>query len=228
MKKELLTALLITFAVCSVGCSGDTAEESKNTAPESTQAVTEITEPATEPETCVPVETMRERNIESAEKFDYEIYDGKVIITKYKGDEEYVEIPAEVEGVPVGEIGFYCFEADNNLISVALPETVEIIGEGAFMCCPSLSQINMPLALREIQRGAFVDCTALTEMTIPETVTRVYEEAFTGCTGMTSLTIANPDLAYENWGIEPLENLLVYAPSGSAAEAWVSEMGKLG
>lgn len=227
MKKELLTALLITFAVCSFGCSGKTAEENQNAPTESTQAVTEA-DPVTETGTDAPPETVRDRNIESAEKFDYEIYEGKAIITKYKGTEQNVEIPAEVEGAPVCEIGFYCFEADNDLISVALPETVEIIGEGAFMSCPSLSQINMPLALSEIQRGAFVNCTSLTEMTIPETVTRVYEEAFTGCTGMTSLTIMNPDLAYENWGIEPLENLLVYAPSGSAAEAWVSAMGKLG
>ena len=45
---------------------------------------------------------------------------------------------------------------------------------------------------------------------------------------MTSLTIMNPDLAYESWGLEDLPNLVVYAPEGSSAAAWASDMGKLG
>ena len=226
MRKVLLTAMLAVLAVCSTGCT-DKKAESKSSSSESSQSVTE-TEPETEIETYEPLATVRDRNIEESEKFDYEVYDGRVIITKYKGNETNVEIPAEVEGTPVCEIGFYCFEANYDLQSVALPESVNIIGEGAFMGCTSLSQINMPANLQEIQRGAFVSCTSLTELTLPETVTRVYEEAFTDCTGLTSLTIMNPDLAYENWGIEPLENLWLYAPFGSAAEAWISAMGKLG
>ncbi|MBP3267801.1 MAG: leucine-rich repeat domain-containing protein, partial [Ruminococcus sp.] len=78
------------------------------------------------------------------------------------------------------------------------------------------------------QRGAFVGCVSIPEMTLPATVTRVQEEAFTACEGMTSLTIMNPDLAYENWGLEDLPNLVVYAPEGSSAAAWASAMGKLG
>ncbi len=226
MKKILLSALFITFAAVSFGCGGKKVESS---VPESsqTETVTE-TEPVTEIQTYEPLVDVRERNIIESEELDYELFDGKAIITKYNGNEANVVIPSEIEGYPVNEIGFYCFEANYNLESVILPESVTIIGEGAFMDCASLSQINIPAGLQEIQRGAFVGCAGLTEMTLPETVSRVYEEAFTGCQGMTSLTILNPDLAYENWGLEDLINLTVYAPSGSAAEAWVSEMGKLG
>lgn len=223
MKKTLLMGLLAVLTAAAVGCSEkvtNTESQPEQTEPE-TEAVTEL-------ETYEPLATVRERNIEEAGDFDYEIYEGRTIITKYNGKEANVTLPAEIEGTPVCEVGFYCFEANFQLESVTLPETVDIIGEGAFMDCASLSQINIPANLKEVQRGAFVGCTSIPEMTLPATVERVWEEAFTGCTGMSSLTIMNPDLAYESWGLEELPNLVVYAPEGSAAAAWASSMGKLG
>ena len=224
MKRTFLIALLAVFTAVSVGCS----DKVENTASESVIETQPETEAATELDTYEPLATVRERNIEENGDFDYEIYEGRTIITKYNGNAANVELPAEMEGVPVCEVGFYCFEANYQLESVTLPETVDIIGEGAFMDCASLSQINIPANLKEVQRGAFVGCISLSEMTLQSTVTRVQEEAFTGCEGMYSLTIMNPDLAYESWGLEDLPNLVVYAPAGSAVEAWASQMGKLG
>lgn len=224
MRKTMFMFLLAAaVAVSSFGCSSSKTEESS-----SETSVQPETEAATELETYEPLATVRERNIEEAGDFDYEIYEGRTIITKYNGKAASVEIPAEMEGVPVCEIGFYCFEANYQLESVTIPESVDIIGEGAFMDCGSLSQINIPANLKEVQRGAFVGCVSLSEMTLPATVTRVQEEAFTACEGMYSLTIMNPDLAYESWGLEDLPNLVVYAPEGSSAAAWASAMGKLG
>ena len=223
MKKMIMTLLLsAAVAASAFGCSSKKVGESQ---PETQQPETEA---VTEPDTYEPLATVRERNIEEAGDFDYEIYEGRTIITKYKGKAASVEIPSEIEGTPVCEIGFYCFEANFQLESVTLPESVDIIGEGAFMDCSSLTQINIPANLKEVQRGAFVGCIGLSEMTLPATVTRVQEEAFTACEGMFSLTIMNPDLAYENWGLEDLPNLVVYAPEGSSAAAWASAMGKLG
>ena len=224
MRKTMFMFLLAAaVAVSSFGCSSSKTEESS-----SETSVQPETEAATELETYEPLVSVRERNIEEGDVFDYEIYEGRTIVTKYKGEAANVEIPAEIEGTPVCEIGFYCFEANYQLESVTLPESVDIIGEGAFMDCGSLSQINIPANLKEVQRGAFVGCVSLSEMTLPATVTRVQEEAFTACEGMTSLTIMNPDLAYESWGLEDLPGLIVYAPEGSAAAAWASAMGKLG
>lgn len=223
MKKTLFAVLLAAVAAASCGCNEKVGDSSS-----ANVTVESQTEAATELETYEPLATVRERNIEEAGDFDYEIYEGRTIITKYNGKEANVELPAEIEGTPVCEVGFYCFEANYQLESVTLPETVDIIGEGAFMDCASLSQINIPANLKEVQRGAFVGCASIPEMTLPATVTRVQEEAFTACSGMTSLTILNPDLAYESWGLEDLPNLTVYAPEGSAAADWASAMGKLG
>ena len=223
MKKTLFTLLLASAVAVAAGCS---KAEDVPSQPSEVQPETE--EVVTEPDSYEPLATVRERNIEETGDYNYEIYEGRTIITKYNGNAANVEIPAEIEGTPVCEIGFYCFEANYQLESVTLPESVDIIGEGAFMDCGSLSQINIPANLKEVQRGAFVGCVSIPEMTLPATVTRVQEEAFTACEGMTSLTIMNPDLAYESWGLEDLPNLVVYAPEGSSAAAWASAMGKLG
>lgn len=223
MRKVLLTIMLIAVSSLSIGCGKKYTDDTPNATETQPQ-----TEEVTELITYEPLATVRDRDIEESEKFDYEIYDGKVIITKYKGTETDVVIPDEVEGVPVGEIGFYCFEANWNLVSVTLPETVTVIGENAFMSCNALAQINIPSGLTNIERGAFAGCASLTEMTIPSAVTSVHEEAFTMCDGLVSLTIENPDLAYENWGLEELPNVVIHAPEGSAVSQWASAMGKLG
>lgn len=222
MKNSLYMALIICTAVSIlVGCSDKKVERKSDTVSVTEEETEPVTEENTEPDSYAPLATARERDIiEDNDLFDYEIYEGKVIITRYKGSAADVEIPAEIDGAPVEEIGFYAFESKNQILSVILPDSVKKICEGAFMGCSSMYSINIPSGLEEIQRGAFVDCSALTDMTLPAAVKRVQEEAFTGCSGLTSLTIENPDLQYEYWGLEELSALTVYAPEGSAAAAW--------
>lgn len=221
MKKLTILSILSALAVLSCGCGNKVSKDSEVTASNNN-----VSESTTDDEIVPELGTVRDRNIVSAENFDYEIYNGSVIITKYKGKESSVEIPAEIEDTPVTEVGFYAFEAKYDLVSITLPESVTTIGEGAFMDCASLTSINLPSGLTNIQRGAFVSCASLTELTIPAAVQRIEEEAFTACEGMTSLTILNPDLKYESWGLEALPDLTVYAQEGSAAAEWAGAMGK--
>lgn len=224
MKKYALISFICSAALLLPGCStvGSTAESS---APES---AAETTQPSSEEE--IPEEetpTDRVPDIQTADDFEYEIIGGGAVITGYTGTSAEVEVPSELGGVPVTEIGFYAFEAQYDITEVTLPDTITLIGEGAFMDCSSLESVNIPENVAGIDRGAFVACTSLTEITLPAAVQYVREEAFTACESMTSLTIENPDLAYENWGIEELTELSVYAPDGSAAAEWAESMGKL-
>ena len=133
-------------------------------------------------------------------------------------------IPDTLGGAPVTGIGFYAFEAKDQILTVTMPETVTKICECAFCGCTSLYSINIPQGLQEIQRGAFVDCSSLTDMTLPASVTAVGEEAFTGCQALSSVIIENPDLAYENWGLEEIPSVWVSAPDGSAAAVWAEKI----
>ncbi len=228
MNKMISAAAAVMLAVSLTGCGS--AKKSRGESSEAPAVQTEAgsaaqdtaaAEPGTQPQ------TVRKRDIVSDnELYDYEIYQGGAILTKYKGNEAFVTVPSEMGGAPVKNIGFYCFEAKYSLQSVVLPDTLTTISEFAFSDCAALTSVNIPAGVTEIQRGAFAACSSLTNVTLPESVATVNEEAFTGCGSLTSLTVMSPSLKYENWGLEDLEGLTVYAPAGSEAETWASAMGK--
>lgn len=225
MKKVIFSLILSAAAAMAVTSCNEVGNTENNSASESSAAEV-TTAPETIEETTAEKPTERVKDIQTGDDFNYEIIDGTAVITLYTGSAEEVEVPAEIEGAPVTKIGTYAFEAQYDITSVTLPESITLIAEGAFMDCSSLESINIPEAVGGIDRGAFVACTSLTEMTIPANVQYIREEAFTACEAMTSLTINNPDLAYENWGLEELPELTVYAEEGSAAAQWAEGMGK--
>ena len=229
MKKMVLLSAAIVLAAVSAGCAEVNNDSSQ------VQTTTAATaEPVVEPDTFVDEDgnvysekpTVHVRDVKESTDFEYVIEDGQAKITKYDGNDQYIAIPDSIEGVPVTEISYYAFEANYDIVSVQLPESVTLIGEGAFMDCASLEEVNIPEAVTGIDRGAFVGCASLRSVTIPENVAYVREEAFTACEGMIELIINNPDLKYENWGLEELPDLTVYAPAGSEAAQWADAMGK--
>lgn len=227
MKKYIIFPLIAAASVLLTGCGKKNDSDGKKA--ETTEAVTtaaEATEEHIEDDTYEPLATVRERHIVTAENFEYEVLDRGVVITKYTGKDDNVEIPAEIDGVSVTEIGFYAFEANTKVVSVSLPESITAISEGAFYSCTALQQINLPSGLLSIGEGAFAGCTSIPEITIPAGVQKVQEGAFAYCTGLKTLTVLSNDLKYENWGLESLSELTVYAPEGSVAAEWASAMGK--
>ena len=215
MIKRILTVIAI-FSVILTGCKDEPLESNQSSEPSESETL-ELTESAIE------IPTERKREIEATENFEYEIVDGKATITKYTGTSINVEVPAEIEDAPVTRIGFYAFEAKYGIESVVLPETVELICENAFMDCASMKTINIPETVKGIERGAFVSCTSLESLVIPQNTEYILMEAFTACESMTSLTINNSDLEYDNWGLEELPNLTIYAPENSAVYNWATE-----
>ena len=225
MKKLVLTSLTAAIFITLAGCGNKVTGGNEKPAQKETASVA-AEEETTEAGSYAELATVRERNIVSSDNFDYEIYEGGVIITKYKGKDTAVEIPAEIEGTPVKEIGFFTFEANESIVSVALSESIQTIGEGAFIDCTSLKEINLPTGLTTIERGAFAGCTAIAEITIPDGVQSIHDGAFAGCNALAEMTVLSRELKYENWGLEELPNLVIYAPEDSAAAEWASAMGK--
>ena len=70
----------------------------------------------------------------------------------------------------------------------AIPNSVTIIGSGAFGGCTSLTSVTIPNSVTSIGFFAFYNCPSLTSMTIPNSVTSIGEQAFRDCTNLTSLT----------------------------------------
>ncbi len=68
-----------------------------------------------------------------------------------------------------------------NLESITLPETLKIIGEGAFGDCKSLKSIEIPYGVTFIKARAFINCAALTSISLPESLTEIGYDAFNNC-----------------------------------------------
>ena len=73
-----------------------------------------------------------------------------IAITHYCGSEENIEIPSEINNLPVTEIEYKAF-CDNEIIkSVTIPSSVTSIGDMAFENCKNLAQVTLPDTLTYI------------------------------------------------------------------------------
>ena len=122
----------------------------------------------------------------------YYIADGEATVTGLtEGFEDItdLEIPAEVEGVPVTAIGDNAFSECASLATVTLPETIATIGECAFYECAALQSINLPEGLTTIKQLAFCNCSALSDIEFPGTLATLANFAFGFCHGLTSVEL---------------------------------------
>lgn len=97
---------------------------------------------------------------------------GDGILLAYKGNSKYVEIPKGVETIAPA-----CFLNHEEIEGVAIPDTVTIIGEEAFMGCTSLQNVNGADNVKKIQDRAFKN-TNLKEITLSEHIEKIGIGAF--------------------------------------------------
>ena len=152
--------------------------------------------------------------------YDYTVdNDGNATITKYYGKAYYLNIPEELDGYKVIEIGKnsfannlylknvlvpdivtrlgrYAFSECDNLESIVLSKTLKTIESPAFLRCKKLKKVNIPRTLETIDfggtiRGVFEDCESLSDVTIEDGITRIPESLFEKCTGLREIKIPN-------------------------------------
>jgi len=133
-----------------------------------------------------------------------------VIIRSYTGRAAQVTIPAQIEGLPVTEIGNDAFNGANissvvipatvtriginaftetRLVSVTLPAGLKRIEHSTFAFCASLRTVVIPEGVTVIEESAFFECPALTAITLPSTIREIAGHAFAGCIALTTVTI---------------------------------------
>ena len=194
------------------------------------------TEPATEP-------AVGDYVLDPA---DYER--GYAAIASYRGNETVVEVPSEIDGYKILDIGVGAFQGNTAVTKVTLPDTIVSMKDYAFKGCTSLSEINIPekvaypgisifegcTSLTEINipkyigfigKGDFKDCSSLTEVTIPGTVHSADESAFEGCTSLTDLYV-NGDVKLDEklfGNSAPPENLTIHGYTNSSAEIFANK-----
>ena len=210
---------VLLIAAAGLGISKFASAPKEQLAAEETIAGT-ISVPETAPSTAdIPV------------AYTYEKNNTGITITGYEGDlPAQVEIPSEIDGLPVTGIGDRAFVQSGSLVSITIPDGVTSIGfqafaectglnsisipdgviaidEYTFQGCSNLSSVVIPQSVTSIENSAFLGCISLDNITIPENVTSIGFKAFAGCSGLSSVTILNGVTSIDGYAFQGCTNL---------------------
>ena len=112
--------------------------------------------------------------------------DGTISIKKYEGNEEIINIPAEIDGKKVTAIGDSAFEKNEYLMKVTLPEGVTAVGKKAFRGCISLEEVSLP---ESCVSKVFCDCVSLESLTLPDGLVKIGNAALKNCDSLNELLL---------------------------------------
>ena len=119
----------------------------------------------------------------------------KSIIISFRNQsvESYV-IPSSVTS-----IGNSAFSCCSSLSEVVIPSSVNSIGNSAFSCYSSLSKVVIPTSVTSIGHNVFQGCSSLSEIVIPDSVTSIGNSAFSGCSSLSKIVIPTSVTSIGDW-----------------------------
>lgn len=88
-------------------------------------------------------------------------------------------------------IGNGAFSGNPFLNKVQLPNKMEQLGEFVFGVCHSLKQISIPEGIKVIPKRSFVHCINLTEVSLPSSLKEIAEGAFYRCAKLQRINFPN-------------------------------------
>lgn len=152
-------------------------------------------------------------------------------------NQKVVEIPAEIEGVPVKAIGDYAFFHYRKILSsftrptskmeqLILPDTLEKIEEYAFYQSVRLKTLELPASLIQVGNYAFAGCTGLTQLTINVNESDMYG-SLTPVVGVDSMYITGDAKIYVDDVIPYQTTASVNWSVSDEAIATITENGQL-
>lgn len=123
-------------------------------------------------------------SVVSGVSYKYEpLYDNTVVITSAEIPEGLtdIEIPSSLDGYTVSGLESYSFAGQISVEKTAIPDTVNYIGNAAFMSCTSLKQVTVGTGVKSLPDDCFFACPALENISLPETLESIGNETFFGC-----------------------------------------------
>lgn len=216
MKKTLTLLLLAAMLTAPLAGCGDTTgtptettEGADNGTTNGTTADPNGTTASTTAGTDDNVPEYNAADANPASDFEYEVNDdGGITITKYIGADTDVVIPEKIDGKDVTVIGSYAF-GRTNIVTVELPDTVTLLGTGAFEECESLTTVRLSRQLKEIGVNAFQNCTSLSFIDLPSSLITIRACAFKYCTSLKQIKIPKSvsEYGYEIFALSGIESV---------------------
>ncbi len=117
--------------------------------------------------------------------------DSQYYVEAYLGNETSVVIPAEILGKDIVKINNHAFLNMSSIISITLPESLEIIGDSAFANCSSIKTIALPANVNKMGTGAFNGCTGIRTFTFSsdDNLNEISAACFSGCSSLLKISI---------------------------------------
>lgn len=169
--------------------------------------------------------------------YQYDVYRDYVVITGYLGKEVQVEIPAQLDGLPVRKIASLAFyegvkvesvvvpegvtELEENafyycsaMTSITLPDSLTTIGDKCFSWCSALETVKLPSGLRALSGYCFNQCTSLQSVSLPKGLAAVGVRAFSGCENLKVLLLGESVTSVGSYAFRDCKALEVVSLSG--------------
>lgn len=181
------------------------------------------------PETTTAATTENVGQVQEWEQFQYQVSENEVTIVGYVGTiEGTLEIPAEIDGLPVTRVEDDAFIKQNQLVEVVIPASVIEIGSIAFHDCENLQVFTVaeenPVYC--VKNGLLLDkgekvlirCPSgrYGEVTdIPNTVFLISDAAFADCSSLSKIELPVSVLSIGAMAFSNCQSLSeVIVPSG--------------
>ena len=123
-------------------------------------------------------------------KDDYELSpDGKTLVKWVDTRKAYIDMNSNEELREVIYIGDHAFSGKKNLVSIVLPNKLEVIKKRAFASCEFLKNIKLPTTLHTIEDNAFIYCHSLHKINLPNGLKSIGSEIFASCVDLEDIVI---------------------------------------
>ena len=138
-------------------------------------------------------------------------YQSYYVVRSNKNQRE-VNIPDEIDGIPVTDIGSKCFFENDKIEKITVSKNASYIREAAFYNCINLKEIIFDSPnLSIISSKAFVGCISLDNVVLPENLSKIYSYAFMNCgTIETMVWPANLNFVEKNAFTNTVVNNIIY------------------
>lgn len=139
--------------------------------------------------------------------YEYEIRDGKAVLTKYISDssDTKIAVPSEIDGYSVlGLEG--TFENNQRIEQAIIPNGVEFLDTNTFYECGSLKNVKLPNTLINIGNKCFAN-SGIIKIIVPSNVNNIGEFAFADCKNLETADLGDTKVIEINGLFERCENL---------------------
>lgn len=139
-------------------------------------------------------------------------------LVKYLGTETSVSVPNTVEVIAEG-----AFEENDKVEVIELSASVEKIEPYAFWGCDNLRTVVLGSGMKEVGDYAFANCKGLESISLTANIKAIGIQAFVDCVNLTDITIPPEVIAIHDTAFDGCYKLYIHCKAGSFADAYAKQ-----